>query len=224
MDLTVKHIGTKGRFANQMFQYAHLRQRAGEGEYSCPHWTTRRSHNIGYTFPKHSSWYNKPLFKRLFQPVDKWQREIAAEYPDNREYKLLGLHIRRGDYRRIKHRWCFITPLQWYVDCIGECLSNIENLRVYIASDEPNEVYSELSPLCKYPLLRTNPNITDATFWDFLVLTRCDYLMISNSTFGFAASMLNERGKDFWRPKLSARKLVSYNPWNAPLVLKGKQL
>ena len=48
-------------------------------------------------------------------------------------------------------------------------------------------------------------------------------MLISNSTFGFVASMLNKKAKQFWRPRLSEKKLIQYNPWNAPVVFKDER-
>lgn len=231
MGLTVKQLGKKGRFANQMFQYAYLRQKAGNEQYECPYWQgeeyfdlhdsrpTSKSHDIGYKFPKHSSWYDKELFQKLFYPSKEWRRKLDTQWTEN---KVIGLHVRRGDYRtkRKSARWCFLTPLRWYADCIRENLSGVKDLFVYLASDELNAVYDELSPLCTLPILRPQPNKADSTFYDLMMLTRCDYMMISNSTFGFAASMLNEKAKKFWRPCLSKKKLITYDPWNAPVVIK----
>ncbi|MHA2063976.1 MAG: alpha-1,2-fucosyltransferase [Candidatus Thorarchaeota archaeon] len=217
-----------------MFQYAHLRQRAGQEQYECPYWKgedyfgfkdsrpNRKSQDIGYKFPKHSSWYDKELFQNLFRPSEEWRQKLDAQWTENGDCKVIGLHVRRGDYKtKSKHtRWCFLTPLRWYTDCISENLSDVKNLFVYLASDESNDVYDELSPLCPLPILRPQPNNIDSTFWDFVMLTRCDYMMISNSTFGFAASMLNERAKMFWRPQPLEQKLISYNPWNTTVVIK----
>ena len=63
--------------------------------------------------------------------------------------------------------------------------------------------------------------LPEAPFYpDFYVLSQCDVLAISNSTFSFAAAMLNERGKFFFRPHLLQEKLIAFDPWNSEPLLR----
>ena len=54
---------------------------------------------------------------------------------------------------------------------------------------------------------------------DFYILTRADAVAISNSSFSFFAAMLNDRARHFVRPDLDAGRLISFDPWNAPVLL-----
>ena len=54
---------------------------------------------------------------------------------------------------------------------------------------------------------------------DFYIMSNCDVLAISNSTFSFMASLLNKRCKNFFRPSPESMELVSYDPWDSdPLI------
>jgi hypothetical protein len=59
-----------------------------------------------------------------------------------------------------------------------------------------------------------------AFYIDFFILSRCEVVCISNSTFSFAACMLNMNGSIFIRPHrdLSSR-FTPFDPWNSQPVL-----
>ena len=48
---------------------------------------------------------------------------------------------------------------------------------------------------------------------------KCDILAISNSSFSFAASMLNESAHLFLRPHLLYKKLIPFDPWDSEILL-----
>lgn len=228
---TVRQFGKKGRFANQLFQYAHLRQES-PGEYQCPPWVgqylfgltdppvTKGAQDLGYRFPLNADYYDKDLFRFLFRPA------VRCGVVSDLQAKgrtVIGLHLRRGDYgtfRRRSARWCFVAPSAWYLDWLKENVGRFASPILYIASDEPDKVMPDFA---EYDTVYPGPEYPDAPFWrDFYSLTQCDVLLISNSTFGFAASMLNERATEFWRPRLSLQKLVPYDPWHSEIVLRDE--
>ena len=225
MTLTIRHLGKKGRFANQLFQYAHLRQRAGD-DYQCPSWVGQRlfgledptvtseATDIGTKFPYDSSWYDKDLFRSLFQPTAEWANRKKEDSP------VVGVHVRRGDYgtfTKKSARWCFRTPVSWYSIWLKENDYRIPtDYTVFVASDDPDIALEE------FQSDRVWRGSSGEFWWDFYTLTQCDYLLISNSTFSYAASMLNETAKEFWRPRLSEEKLIPYDPWDSKIVLKDE--
>jgi len=229
MPITMRKLGKKGRFANQLFQYAYLRQES-KGDYQCPAWIGQLLFNLddpkptaggvelSYKFPKNSSYYDKELFRSLFRPKNQLKQMIDTEIKIyKKDRPLVGIHLRRGDYgtfRRKSARWCFITPVSWYIDWLEE--NRIDNSILFIASEEAEKLNDDFGNYETFYWSGRN------FFWDFYTLTQCDYLLISNSTFGFAASMLNKKASGFYRPRLSLRKLIPYDPWNAPLIFKDE--
>ena len=233
MPMTMKKLGRKGRFANQLFQYAYLRI-VSKGDYGCAPWIGQvlfghqdpapgEGRDISGRFPKHSSFYapHKEFFRSLFQPVE-WIRKLLEI--DRQGRTLIGLHLRRGDYGTFKRqsaRWCFVAPAEWYVQWLNANLDRFDNPAVIVVSDEREKVIDDFS---RFPVLTHLMNVMDKDFYeDFYALTQCDILLISNSTFGFAASMLNERATEFYRPRLSEKRLIPYDPWNAPLVFTDEK-
>src|SRR5205814_6602892 len=93
-------------------------------------------------------------------------------------------------------------------------------------SEEADAVARELaefSPLTARDLKFTWPAGLgkDAGFYpDFYVLSRADVAAISNSSFGFAACMLNDRGKRFVRSHWeSPQRFEAFDPWDAEPIL-----
>ena len=57
-------------------------------------------------------------------------------------------------------------------------------------------------------------------YWifDFFVITQANKVAISNSTFSFIASMLNEKSKSFFRPSFRNKALHQYDPWDSEVL------
>ena len=56
-------------------------------------------------------------------------------------------------------------------------------------------------------------------------MSHCDFVVTSNSTFSFAACLLNERGQMFVRPHWNfEEKFIEFDPWDSePLLWIGDQ-
>jgi hypothetical protein len=129
---------------------------------------------------------------------------------------LVGIHLRRGDYG---HAQFFRAPAAWYAEWLQERPWSPEPV-VYLCSESP-------APLAGYfpgrrifhagLLPRLPPAL--AFLLDFYVLTQADEVAVANSSFSFMAAMLNERASAFFRPTLEDRRLVAFDPWDAPVVL-----
>lgn len=221
-----------GRFANQLLLYATLRQRAGD-DYQCAPWIGQKLFGLDdpkiegpgenlKDFAKHSKDYDKVLFQHLFVPTQSVRYRAHRLFDALPGKTTIGLHLRRGDYgtfRRKSARWCFVAPTEWYKEWLEH--NDIKNAVLVICSDEPDKVLDDFSG---YDAVVPDNTIPEAPYYsDFYALTQCDIVLISNSTFGFAASMLNRKAVAFFRPKLSERKLIPYDPWYAPVVFKEER-
>jgi FkbM family methyltransferase len=129
---------------------------------------------------------------------------------------LVALHLRRGDFGQA---YFFRSPEEWYLDWLETHWNQLRDPILYVASDQPDLVlpkFARYSPLHRGSL----EGILDPRFpshlADFSMLRSADAMAISNSSFGFMASMLNRKCRTFLRPHLPTRQLVSYDPWNAP--------
>ncbi|MCH9750586.1 MAG: FkbM family methyltransferase [Alphaproteobacteria bacterium] len=147
-------------------------------------------------------------------------RQIKAAF-EARGEPVIGLHLRRGDYG---NRWFFIAPTRWYIDWLRSLQASNPRMTIFIASDDLDLVipdFSEFNVMTSRDLPTSGPADPDF-FDDFAALTLCDKLAISNSSFSFAASLLNTRADDFVRPDLSVKSLVGFDPWRAEPLLRGE--
>ena len=180
----------------------------------------------GY-FQFHTSWYKawKDYFCSLFQPVPEVEKQmqlvISSLYSMGKT--LVAMHLRRGDYTRLPGFW--VAPNEWYKNWLKSIWSKLEEPILFIASDNLEDVIDDFSEYNPVTINSFNVNLEQADFYpDFYVLSQSDIVAISNSTFSFAACMLNDRGKLFYRPILYDQKLINFDPWNSYPVLLNKQL
>ncbi len=150
---------------------------------------------------------------------------------------VVGIHLRRGDFTtsRMKQNFELIPPTSVYVNWLRSIWTSLEDPVLFVASDDINAVvpaFKEFSPVTSTDLHGTMPadmenldlspgQLTRAVdfFPDWHLLTQCDVLAISNSTFSFTASMFSDRGHQFVRPTFCDNELVPFDPWQSEPVL-----
>jgi hypothetical protein len=172
-------------------------------------------------FQYHSSHYapHRDFFRSLFRPVPSVEEPLqrALQTLRQRGKTVVGLHLRRGDFG---HGPFFIAPPEWYLQFLRQIWPTLADPVLFIASDEPEKVVGDFSEFKPVTAIDLGAQLPQAPFYpDFYLLSQCDALGISNSTYSFAAAMLNERAKDFRRPDLYLKRLVPFDPWNSlPLL------
>ncbi|MEG3896269.1 MULTISPECIES: FkbM family methyltransferase [unclassified Microcoleus] len=176
----------------------------------------------GY-FQYHTKYYqpHQEYFRSLFKPV----REIETKMKEaiarlrSRGKTIVGLHLRHGDYG---YSDFFIAPSEWYKEWLKGLWETLDEPILFIASDEPAKVLSDFEEYNPITTKDLGLELPEAEFYpDFYLLSQCDIVAISNSSFSFAACMLNEKGKFFFRPHLSAQKLIPFEPWNSETILRN---
>lgn len=147
-----------------------------------------------------------------------------------RKRPVVGIHLRRGDYGQM---YFYITPVEWYLRFLREW--PIENPLLFVASETPAlaeefraagydvETTETLgvaleSELPHYQYLgadRTRREPWQMDFYpDFFFLSQCDHLLVPNSTFSFAAAMMNPNLKSCWRSCLLTQRFHRIDPWD----------
>lgn len=179
----------------------------------------------GY-FQYHTSYYAqyKDYFCDLFKPRAEIEQKIQQAWHKLglSQKTVVCLHIRLKDYG---FSYFFIPPFAWYVDWLNELWPSLENPILYIATDEPETVlhhFSAYHPVTAKDLPIELPEADfNADFYvDFYILSQGDLVAISNSTFSFAACMLNQRSKLFVRPHLPSQKLITFDPWHSEPIFR----
>ena len=157
---------------------------------------------------KNFEWTDRTL--ELVNALRNWLSESCKE--------IVCLHLRRGDYGI---SYFFFAPSRWYMEWLDRFFDRRRHI-VYVASDEEDVLrefrrYGAVS-FRDFPLRASHsPEVVD-----FLVMTLCDRLAISNSTFSLAASMINTHAKEFVRPRLSVGGLIDYDPWQTYPIFKDE--
>ena len=179
----------------------------------------------GY-FQYHTKYYvkYKEHLRSLFSPLPEIEAKmrIGLDSLCSKGKTLVGLHLRRGDFGHHHH---FIAPSQWYKEWLKGFWETLEDPVLFIASDEPEKVVGDFVEYKPVTSAELGMELAEAPFYpDFYILTQCDAVAISNSTFSFVACMLNKRGKIFARPTLSNRKLIPFDPWNSESNFKDEKV
>jgi len=175
----------------------------------------------GY-FQFHTSWYriSQHQIRQWFTPLPEieatFRSALDAMVGDG---TLVAIHLRRGDYGK---GMFFIPPNSVYLDWLSQIWPTLKNPVLYIASDDlPNVLpaFAMFSPKCSADF----PAIQGMEYYsDFWVMTQASRLAISNSTFSFAAAMLNDHmdyagPRDKWtlRPVYGGTRLHAFDPWDS---------
>ncbi|WP_228042674.1 MULTISPECIES: FkbM family methyltransferase [unclassified Tychonema] len=178
-----------------------------------------------YQIPTKYYAQHKELFRSLFQPMPEVEAKVAAAVSSLRQRgkTIVGLHLRRGDYWGPYAEFMFIAPNSCYKKWLQGLWETLEEPVLFIASDELEEVVDDFADYHPVTVKDLGVEMPEAPFYpDFYILSQCDVLAISNSTFSVAASMLNERCKFFFRPHLPSKTLIPFDPWDSePLYWHG---
>lgn len=178
----------------------------------------------GY-FQYHTSYYApykeyiRSLFKPIF-PIQVLMNEGVSRLR-SRGNTVVGFHFRRGDYEDYDDKIFFCAPTAWYKEWLEENWSKLDSPVLFIASDELEKVlgdFQEYNPVTSDDLGISLP--LAPYYPDFYFLSQCDIVLISNSSFSFAACMLNKKGQLFLRPDRDLAQMIPFDPWNSEPLLR----
>lgn len=190
----------------------------------------------------------RKTFRALFTPVtalsDLFEDRLKAIMGDKKT--LVAIHVRRGDYLKYTaegHSMFYTTPVESYKKWLAEIWPLLDKPMLYVASDDPGCV-KEFEDYGAKSAADMAVQMQEQYYVDFWVLTQAHAMAISNSSFSFAAAMLNENIPTFeasirilnrvpYRPggegsgvvdnhcmrPLRDGTLVRFDPWDADVLL-----
>lgn len=176
----------------------------------------------------------KELFLSIFRANEILVGRIRERLSVLGIKRLIAIHIRATDYISIeKESGGFGFAMSPSFNEIKIKLDDLRNAGeegvVYLASDDLSYASEGLINLgvkhitCRDMFPETNED--DDLFTDFTLLTLADCVLISNSSFSFAAAMLNQNAKSFFRPCIQTKKYLPFDPWNDYVLhIKAKTL
>jgi hypothetical protein len=188
-----------------------------------------------FQVPTHLLAPYKDDIRSLFTPVDDLRVSLEAGLATLRSKgkTIVGVHLRRGDnITQVRTGFTLAFPERWYCEWLESIWSDLEDPVLFICSDELDRAlpgFERFAPMTSQDLgvkLPDRMQTANVEFYiDFFMLSQCDITIISNSTFSFAACLLNERGQMFVRPHWNfSSKFISFDPWDSePLLWIGDQ-
>jgi len=188
----------------------------GRDDTIVPHAPPLAEVNFDGFFQYHTSHYlpDREYIRSLFQPHPRLAAHLEPNWSRlrRRGNTAVALHLRRGDYGS---RYFYRAPTAWYVELLEQLWPQLDRPFLYVASDDPDAVLGAFTKYNPASAADLGPPLPAHDFYrDFYVLQHSDVLAISNSSFSFAAAMLNSRLQRAYRPHLPSRRLVSFDPWD----------
>jgi FkbM family methyltransferase len=162
----------------------------------------------------------KEYFRSLFRPVPELREKLDKCFNllRSKGKTIIGLRLKEDDpgYEVFSN-----IPVHWYKFWLEENWHKYPD-PVLLLTDSgfAKSEFSEFNPVTSGEI---GIDLKDAAFFpDFYYLSKCDISLVSNSSFSFAACMLNEDRKHFFRPDLSQKKLVGFDPWDSEILIMEK--
>lgn len=175
-------------------------------------------HMSYYAWKKQDIW-NEFQFKNRYNDANK---HIVGFF-NKLNGPVAAIHLRRGDYG---YEHFFIPPNKWYIDWLKGLKSQHPNLQVFIATDDLESVKNDFYEFNLITSIDIESEVTEglehAFFIDFAAMVNADFIAISNSTFSFFASLLNQKAKQFFRPSLTSKDLIEFEPWDSKPLLRDR--
>jgi hypothetical protein len=170
----------------------------------------------GY-FQYHTSYYaaDRDRIRDWFRPSPEMEAVLGPTWQRLRARgrTAVGIHVRRGDYG---FSYFYRTPIRWYIEQLDRLWPTLDEPFLFVASDAPGEVLPQLARFSPASAADLGAPLPAHDFYrDFYALQHCDVLLIPNSTFSFAASMLNEGLQAAYRSHLPSRGFVPFDPWQS---------
>jgi len=161
--------------------------------------------------------YIRNLFKVKQSVEERLQSGLQRLRSEGRT--IVALHLRHSRWD-CGHGVFFIAPCEWYTRWLDQIWPDLNRPVLFVATDVPENVVPRFARFNPYTARRLGLSVRELSlFPDFYVLTQADRLAISNSSFSFAASMLNTRARVFMRPDREEMRLVPYDPWDGEPLL-----
>ena len=148
-------------------------------------------------------------YKNYFKEIFSFRKDVqkvllnSLKFLISKEKEIISIHLRRGDYG---YDYFYRAPSTWYKNWIEQKGYKPSKNIIYICSEEP-EIFEERFSQFEVLHAKMIPNLDKNMYWlfDFFVMTQADKVAISNSTFSFLASMLNEKSNSFFRPSFKVK-------------------
>jgi len=163
------------------------------------------------------------IHNTFFQVTNKDPREfleLKEEYKPkfNNDYYHVGIHLRGGDIiKKDGNDGREIHEFNYYKDSINYVIEKFKDKKIifYICTDDKNfESYLETINYLKKNNLEFKLGNINSYIHDFGILSECDILINSSSTFCLCAGFLGKKDKFIIHSKNWINKNINHTKWN----------
>jgi len=186
-------------------------------------------HDLWGTCLFHTQHYrpHKELLRKLYTPKPELETPLIDLTNKLRQKgkTIVGVHIRLGDYWQYPdYSLAFIPSIEWYQTWLRALWPTLDQPVLLLCSDQVERLvpsFREYSPVTSASLSASV--VSDFSkrgvgfFPDFYLITQCDILATSHSSFSLTAAMLNQHAKLFVRPIIDEPVLQEFDPWNCDI-------
>lgn len=171
---------------------------------------------------------HRDFIRTLFRPVPDLEAALAAAMDTLRARgkTIVGIHLRQGDFLQLPLLgFTYPVPARWWCEWLEGIWPTLEDPVLFVCSDNLRKVWPEFAKYSAVTLgdldVRLPARMAGLEFYsDFYLLSQCDVVGISNSTFSFVSSLLNERAWKFMRPHWDfATRFTEFDPWDSEQLL-----
>ncbi len=141
---------------------------------------------------------NGELSIQISEPTQWYVKKIAEIIS---EPATLGIHIRRGDYLEDRHRNTQgALSLQYYLEASHEIVTRYNLKKIYIFTDDISWVKQNLHLFPQVEREVIDPPKSSDPAESLILLSKCKFLSISNSTFSWWSAYLSRNNSKVWAP------------------------
>jgi hypothetical protein len=142
------------------------------------------------------NWFN--IKKEYITKFEAKLKELSITLDEN----LCVINFRGGEYQNIPN---VILRKEYWRDSINHMKSINNNMKFLVVTDDPN---------CSKRFMPFDiPTIHDEIGFDFYLIFKAKFIILSNSTFGWWPAWLNQEVKKIIAPKYWSRHNVSDGYW-----------
>lgn len=160
---------------------------------------------------------HKDFIRQLFRPkppynelLDGWLRALRARFR-----RILGLHIRRGDYTPYSEapQSPFVqVPVEWYRAWLAEH-AQLTSADALLISTDDDSVLEHFSNFNVINHIVPPPISLDGRLADLMGLVNCDLALYCNSSWSFMASLLAPESQMAFLVDFKRKTFKPFDPW-----------
>lgn len=187
----VNNIFRNIKFVNKIVKKQTLTEWSWNESNINPNFNSTIEFNGYYQSSKNFLGYDKDI-RDVFKPTEEFKKQIYETYPELKNKKTTSIHIRRGDYLTISNVLPTID-----ISYIHHCMDVFKDSEIFF-------IFSDDKKWVKENIKKDNIIIVEGLedYEDLWMMSLCDNNILSNSSFSWWGSFLNNKNPKVLVPSL----------------------